>query len=409
MFDVIVDDVSKRYWLRPAADQALQGRRRFTSIFPTREEIWALRQVSFRVERGEAVGIIGQNGAGKSTILRLLSSITAPTEGEITIRGRLSALVEISSGFHPELTGRENIFVSGSILGMSRGEIARKVDSIIEFSGVRRYVDVPVKRYSSGMSVRLGFSIAAHLEPQILILDEVLAVGDAAFQARCLDRIAELRDKGKTILFTSHDLAALERLCDRALLLERGRLIMSDSPRRVIEEYLTKTFASLPTSVARPILSAGGLESISLEFVQPDGASIRTGDAMIARVMYVANAPVENATVSVSFYWPSGYLCAQLTTAGRIQPLVLQSGSGTVEFVCPKLVMQRGLYTVDVAVEREGELIAHHPRCSVLRVDPGAPALGDFYIEHQAYVTNTGASNDAPDNVPEFDESSLDA
>jgi ABC-type polysaccharide/polyol phosphate transport system ATPase subunit len=396
MFDVAVDEISKRYWIRPAGSEVLRGKRRMFGLFPPREEIWALRQVSFRVERGEAVGIIGQNGAGKSTILKLLSSITAPTEGQITIRGRLSALVEISSGFHPELTGRENIFVSGSILGMSRGEIARKVDSIIDFSGVRRYIDVPIKRYSSGMCVRLGFSIAAHLEPQILILDEVLAVGDAAFQAQCLDRIAELRNNGKTILFTSHDLAALERLCDRALLLERGKLIMSDSPRRVIEEYLSRTFTSLPTSAARPIVSSGALESISLEFVQPDGVSIRTGDAMITRVMYVAKTPVEHATVSVSFYWPSGYLCAQLTTAGRIEPLTLETGAGTVEFMCPKLAMQRGLYGVDVAVERDGELIALQPRCCVLRVDPGAPALGDFYIEHEAHIRHTGAGCNVP-------------
>ena len=223
MFDIVVDEVSKRYWIRSGASEALKSDRRSIGLFSPREAIWALKQVSFRVERGEAVGIVGHNGAGKSTILKLLSGITAPTEGEITIRGRLSALVEISSGFHPELSGLENIFVSGSILGMSRSEIARKVDNIIEFSGVRRYIDVPVKRYSSGMSVRLGFSIAAHLEPQILILDEVLAVGDAAFQARCLDRIAELRNRGTTILFTSHDLAALERLCDRALLLKRAR------------------------------------------------------------------------------------------------------------------------------------------------------------------------------------------
>jgi homopolymeric O-antigen transport system ATP-binding protein len=401
MFDVIVDEVSKRYWIRPGGSEPLRGKRGKMGLFSRRQAIWALKQVSFRVERGEAVGIIGQNGAGKSTILKLLSSITAPTSGEITVRGRLSALVEVSSGFHPELSGLENIFVSGSILGMSRAEIARKVDSIIEFSGVRRYIDVPVKRYSSGMGLRLGFSIAAHLESEILILDEVLAVGDAAFQARCLDRIVELRNRGTTILFTSHDLAALERLCDRALLLEKGALIMSDSPRRVIEEYLSRTFASLPTSTARPSVSSTALESISMEFAQPENGPIRTGDSMIARVNYMANTRLEDITISVSFYWPSGYLCGQLTTAGRIEPLTLHSGTGMIEFVCPKLPMQRGMYSVDVSVERNGELIALHPRCSVLRVDPGVPALGDFYIEHYATVI-CASNNQYPECLSEM-------
>ncbi|MDQ2948203.1 MAG: polysaccharide ABC transporter ATP-binding protein [Acidobacteriota bacterium] len=390
MSDITVNNVSKRYWIRSSATEPGRHKPRFMGLFSRRDELFAIKNVSFRVERGEAVGIVGQNGAGKSTILKLLSGITAPTEGEITIRGRLSALVEISSGFHPELTGRENIFMSGSILGMSRGEIAHKVESIIEFSGVRRFIDVPVKRYSSGMSVRLGFSVAAHLEPDILLLDEVLAVGDAAFQARCLDRIAELRNKGKTILFTSHDLAALERLCSCALLLERGELIMSDSPRRVIEEYLSRTFASLPTSTARPIVSSGAAELLSLEFAQPDGGPVKTGCAMITRLMYKASTTVEDATFSLSFYWPSGYLCTQLTTAGRLEPMTLHSGTGMVEFFCPTLVMQRGLYNVDVAIERNGELIVQHPRCSVLRVDPGTPALGDFYMEHHAQIRDIG-------------------
>jgi lipopolysaccharide transport system ATP-binding protein len=163
--------------------------------------MWALRNVSFQVRQGEALGIVGHNGAGKTTILKILSSITTPTSGEITVRGRMAALVEVGSGFHPELTGRENINLHGAMLGMGRSEIRQKLDSIIEFSGVGQYIDVPVKRYSSGMYVRLGFSIAAHLNPDILLLDEVLAVGDAAFQAKCLGRLAELRRTGRTVVF----------------------------------------------------------------------------------------------------------------------------------------------------------------------------------------------------------------
>ena len=227
MIDINFDNVSKRYKLRANRDSSRRWYRR--GLMQRSGNMWALRNVSFQVREGEALGIVGHNGAGKTTILRLLSSITAPTSGEITIRGRLAALVEVSSGFHPELTGLENIYLHGAMLGMRRSEIRRKLDSIIEFSGVGRYIEVPVKRYSSGMYVRLGFAIAAHLDPDILLLDEVLAVGDAAFQAKCLDRITELRKDGRTLVFISHDLAAVYRLCDRALLLNHG-CVLADGP-----------------------------------------------------------------------------------------------------------------------------------------------------------------------------------
>src|SRR6266705_2417858 len=220
MIDIKFDNVSKRYKLRANGDGARRWYRR--GLMQRSSNMLALRNVSFQVREGEALGIVGHNGAGKTTLLKLLSSITAPTRGQITIRGRLAALVEVSSGFHPELTGRENIFLHGAMLGMRRAEITRKMSSIVEFSGVGQYIEVPVKRYSSGMYVRLGFSIAAHLDPDILLLDEVLAVGDVAFQARCLDRIGELRKAGRTIVFVSHDLAAVYQLCDRAILLARG-------------------------------------------------------------------------------------------------------------------------------------------------------------------------------------------
>jgi lipopolysaccharide transport system ATP-binding protein len=241
MVDLEVNHVSKRYRIRQEETrseprQTLMGRLR--RLRPPRRDFWALRDVSFEVKRGESLGIIGANGAGKSTILKLLSSITTPTSGEITINGRLSALIEVGSGFHPELTGRENIYLSGSILGMRRREIADKLESIVEFAGLSQFLDVPVKRYSSGMYVRLGFSIAAHLEPDILLLDEVLAVGDAAFQAKCLDRIKELERAGTTIVFISHDLNAVERVCDRAILLQRGEVIANGSPLEVIDKYV---------------------------------------------------------------------------------------------------------------------------------------------------------------------------
>src|SRR3977135_2175965 len=242
MIDLKFNRVSKKYNIRANGDSPKRWYRR--GFGKKQGQMWALRNVSFQVNEGEALGIVGHNGAGKTTILKILSGITTPTAGEITIRGRVVALVEVSSGFHPELTGRENIYLHGAMLGMRRSEIRRKLDSIIEFSGVGKYTDVPVKRYSSGMYVRLGFSIAAHLDPDVLLLDEVLAVGDAAFQAKCLERIAELRKKGRTIVFISHDLGAVYRLCDRALLLSHGRVLMDGPARSVIDQYQQMTFAA---------------------------------------------------------------------------------------------------------------------------------------------------------------------
>src|SRR5258708_1034601 len=241
MIDLKFDRVSKKYKIRANGNASKRWYRR--GVAEPVGEMWALRNVSFEVKEGEALGIVGHNGAGKTTILRILAGITTPTAGEITIRGRLAALIEVSSGFHPELTGIENVYLHGAMLGMRRADIRRKLDSIVEFSGVGRYIDVPVKRYSSGMFVRLGFAIAAHLDPDILLLDEVLAVGDAAFQAKCLDRISELRKSGRTIVFISHDLAAVYRLCDRALLLSHGCILSEGPPRQVIDQYQQMTFA----------------------------------------------------------------------------------------------------------------------------------------------------------------------
>jgi lipopolysaccharide transport system ATP-binding protein len=241
MIDLEFSHVSKRYLVRgdgaaadPAAGRLARGWRR---LRPPTEEFWAVRDVSFQVRRGEALGIIGHNGAGKSTILKLLSKITAPTKGEIVINGRLSALIEVGSGFHPELSGRENVYLSGSILGMRRRDIAAKLESIVDFAGVRQFIDMPVKRYSSGMYVRLGFAIAAHLDPDILLLDEVLAVGDAAFQAKCSERIKDLVAAGTTIVFISHDLNAVQRLCQRAILMDHGQIAAEGLPRDVLKAY----------------------------------------------------------------------------------------------------------------------------------------------------------------------------
>ena len=209
-----------------------------------REEFWALKGVSFEVKRGEVVGIIGRNGAGKSTLLKILSRITEPTEGRVTLRGRVASLLEVGTGFHPELTGRENIFLNGAILGMSKAEIRKKFDEIVAFAEVERFLETPVKRYSSGMYVRLAFAVAAHLEPEILVVDEVLAVGDAEFQKKCLGKMKDVATGGRTVLFVSHNMQAVKHLCSRAILLEAGSLSQNDNVDKVITTYSLKASKS---------------------------------------------------------------------------------------------------------------------------------------------------------------------
>ncbi|MGA0558483.1 ABC transporter ATP-binding protein [Larkinella sp. VNQ87] len=204
------------------------------------EDFWALRDVSFSIEQGDRIGIVGHNGAGKSTLLKILSRITEPTHGSIHIRGRVASLLEVGTGFHPELTGRENIFLNGAILGMTREEIRRQFDEIVAFGGIEKFLDTPVKRYSSGMYVRLGFAIAAHLDPEIMIIDEVLAVGDAEFQKKCLGKMRDVASNGRTILFVSHNMTAVQALCNRTLYFERGQLIEQGETNQVIASYLSK-------------------------------------------------------------------------------------------------------------------------------------------------------------------------
>jgi lipopolysaccharide transport system ATP-binding protein len=204
-------------------------------------ELWALRNVSFTVREGEALGVIGRNGAGKSTLLKVLTRITTPTSGRAVIRGRVGSLLEVGTGFNPELTGRENVFLNGSILGMKRREIQRKLGDIVEFSGVEKFIDTPVKRYSSGMAVRLAFSVAAHLEPEILIVDEVLAVGDAEFQQRCLGRMEDFSGTGRTVLFVSHNMQTINQLCDRVIWLDEGGVAEDGDPSQVVTHYLHST------------------------------------------------------------------------------------------------------------------------------------------------------------------------
>ena len=267
MSDIVirVEDLSKQYRLGAKKEAYRTLRDTLTGVFlsPFRrvrrllggqaygaaeldETIWALKDVSFEIKRGEVVGIIGRNGAGKTTLLKILSRITEPTEGQGEICGRVGSLLEVGTGFHPELTGRENIYLNGAILGMRRAEIERKFDEIVAFAEIEKFVDTPVKHYSSGMYVRLAFAVAAHLEPEILLVDEVLAVGDASFQKKCLGKMGEVAKEGRTVLFVSHNMTAVQYLCGRAILLDRGEVILDGPATQVVDRYL---LAARPTSV----------------------------------------------------------------------------------------------------------------------------------------------------------------
>lgn len=255
--------------------RALAGRR---AEAPADETIWAVRDLSFEIRRGELVGIVGANGSGKTTLLKILSRIAAPTEGRATLFGRVRTLLQVGTGFHPELTGRENVFYNGALLGMTRAEILRKFDEIVAFSEVERFIDTPVKYYSSGMYVRLAFAVAAHLEPEILLVDEVLTVGDAAFQRKCIGRMESAAGEGRTVLYVSHQLTTTLRLCTRALLLEHGRLIMDDRPSRVVSAYLRPTASTVAERRWERPEEAPGDERYRLRGVRICGEDGRTTD-----------------------------------------------------------------------------------------------------------------------------------
>jgi lipopolysaccharide transport system ATP-binding protein len=248
------------------------------------EYVWALQEVSFEVQPGQVLGIIGRNGAGKSTLLKILSRVTEPTTGCVTMNGRVASLLEVGTGFHPELTGRENIYLNGAILGMTRREINRKFDEIVDFAAVARYIDTPVKRYSSGMYVRLAFAVAAHLEPEILVVDEVLAVGDAEFQKKALGRMeAVSRTEGRTVLYVSHNLPTLQNFCDQCLLLENGRLHSQGPTDQIIKNYLTHSAGN--TLQGRPVTrkGTGEVQVADIAFVPPGGRAgdpVRSGSPM---------------------------------------------------------------------------------------------------------------------------------
>jgi lipopolysaccharide transport system ATP-binding protein len=321
-------------------------------------EFWALRDVSFDIDEGEVVGIVGRNGAGKTTLLKLLSRITRPTSGRAVVRGRVGSLLEVGTGFHPELTGRENVYLNGAILGMRRREIEAKFDDIVEFAEVQRFIETPVKRYSSGMAVRLAFSVAAFLEPEILFIDEVLSVGDQAFQQRCLGRVGEIAQSGRTILFVSHNLASVSALCTRGILLDSGQVRRDGTVESVINEYIT----SVQTESAETIehredrKGDGRLRIVRAEIGSTDGGEPRTGRDAVLRLGYRTTAVGSTVSIGVSVDGPLGepvFVCSTHFTGDE---LIVESEEGELVCELPSLPLLPGRYSIIVYAEVNGML-----------------------------------------------------
>ncbi len=321
-----IESLSKSYRLGPR-QESIQLREQLVNLlkgpFAKREPaemVWALRDISFRVPEGEVVGIIGRNGAGKSTLLKILSRITHPTTGSIKVRGRVASLLEVGTGFHEELTGRENVYLNGSILGMRRRDIDRRFDEIVAFSEIETFIDTPIKRYSSGMRLRLGFAVAAHLDPDVLIVDEVLAVGDAGFQKKCITKMEGLRSGGRTVLFVSHNMAAVENLCSRGIWIDGGRLRLDGGARDVIKAYLS-SYATEETA-GRELrvegrVGSGEILVTNVEFLSPQGGPaplIQCGDGLVLRMHYRADRLVRSPSFGVRLFTSMGTLITDTST-----------------------------------------------------------------------------------------------
>jgi lipopolysaccharide transport system ATP-binding protein len=341
------------------------------------QEVWALRGISFDVRRGEVFGVIGPNGAGKSTLLTILSRITEPTAGRAEIDGRVSSLLEVGTGFHPELSGRDNVLLNGTILGMSRAETKKKFDEIVEFSGVRDFIDIPVKRYSSGMQVRLAFAVAAHLDPEVLLLDEVLAVGDAAFQAKCIERIEEIARGGRTVLFVSHDAGSVARLCENAIVLREGRIVLQGPAEEAVEQYL---LSGQERSEGGVRLFRNPQSPVSIGRVEIRGAkgaaTVRSGAPfeIAIEIDALKKTRLGDLRVEVVINHPTRGLCVVLSTdLDDRRRLARESIVDRAALVCALdgLPLKPGAYIIGVLLSRHGELVDQVERAADLTLVPG--------------------------------------
>jgi len=359
---------------------AFRGRRRS-------EAFWALQDVSFDIRHGENVGVLGLNGAGKSTLLKLLSRVTAPTAGEARIEGRLGSLLEVGAGFHGELSGRENVFLYGAILGMTRAEIAAKFDAIVAFAEVGEFIDTPVKRYSSGMYVRLAFSVAAHLEPDILLLDEVLSVGDLTFQRKCIDFAKSLQRREATILFVSHNMFSIKTMCDRVIYLRHGRVAFDGPTEQGIALYEADCrlgavpWAQFDDQAAPPVTIAD--VTLTDEAGTPKTV-FDHGERLRLRLDYEVNGPVEAPNIIVAFVRSDGVACCNYSTALDGVQLEGGPGHGSIELLTPPLSLVSELYRIEILVREKGfqRLLA-------------AQMGGSFHVRHPVFDMHFGVFHEA--------------
>ena len=390
-----VEDLGKRYrlhagrpryrtlrdTLRDAALKPWHRLRRLArgerSSAPDPRTFWALKDVSFTVASGEVVGIIGRNGAGKSTLLKVLSRITDPTEGGVDIWGRVGSLLEVGTGFHHELSGRDNVYLNGAILGMSRSDIARKFDEIVAFAEVEKFIDTPVKHYSSGMYLRLAFAVAAHLEPEILIVDEVLAVGDAGFQQKCLGKMGELGRAGRTVLFVSHQLATVKTLCSRVITLDRGRVAGEGPAESQVAEYLAQLgrVAAVSPGERRDRGGNGAARITHLTFTDADGTPLErvlSGGCLRVAIGYHSNVVgCRPSLVGMSFWSEAGHKLFHIDSkeaGARLAPLAPE---GEYACVLPRLPLPAGAYSVNVLLSVDGQVADEVDGAARVEVLPG--------------------------------------
>jgi ABC-type polysaccharide/polyol phosphate transport system ATPase subunit len=383
-----IENVSKRYRLgtvgrggsiRDAISSAV--RRAVQRNTRSRPEIWALRDISLELEEGHALGVVGRNGAGKSTLLKILGRITEPTSGISRARGRVACLLEVGTGFHPELTGRENILLNGAILGMSRREIRGRFDEIVDFSGVARFLDTPIKRYSSGMQLRLAFSIAAHLEPDILIVDEILAVGDFEFQKKCLKRMAEVEKEGRTVVFVSHDLEAIARLCPSAIWLEKGRIQERGPATEVIDSYLASTQADGP--LGKGLVVEGPLRIHSITINDGSGrptTTIRRDSAFSISVDFSLEERFPGFDIALYVVNSSGVRVFDEAWSDREPRRAEGPGRFTVALKIPP-VLNVDDYRVGLWAGTAYETLVHEPATSVFRLEGSTKRRPDRVVE----------------------------
>jgi ABC-type polysaccharide/polyol phosphate transport system ATPase subunit len=375
---VRADGVWKRFRLYHERNQSLKATvmRRGRATY---EDFWALKDVSFEVPTGSTFGLVGHNGSGKSTMLKTLAKILRPDEGSVQVKGKMSALLELGAGFHPELSGRENVYLNGAILGLAKRDIDRKFDDIVGFAGLERFIDSPVKNYSSGMYVRLGFSVAINVDPDVLLIDEVLAVGDEEFQRKCLERVADLRDAGKTIIVVTHSLATVRNLCDQAAWLEQGELRAVGAAGDVADEYLGQIHTDRQVDdTGSPRWGSGDVRITDIELLDDSGASVTaaaTGDKVTIRLSYEARERVEAPVFGIAIFTLEGIHVTGPNTreAGIEIPSI--EGAGHVDLQVSSLMLLPGAYDVSAACTDSTISHPYDQRHRAFRFDvkPGAP------------------------------------